>query len=397
MATMDAKPNKNGTNIKIQFYLNKERKKLCLGSKYTIEQGNEIMLFVEKLVTSIETGARPSKATLGFLEEMTIDLRERFEKAGLIEVKRSITNAELWDRFLDETADLRKDSTRVTYVTVRKRFMAFFRPDASPSSITRRDGERWKSFLKAQGLSEASIAGSIQKSMAVFNWAVEQEYLESNPFRGIRRGSMRNPKRNFYVPMDWYEKLLDACPDQTWRTLLALCRIGGLRNPSETLLLTWADVDWVKRTLLVHSPKTEHHDGKDCRIIPLFPELRVELEKQFEQAEEGGSPYVIPKWRDTAANMRTHFQRIIFRAGFPVWERLFQNLRESRANDIAEQYPAHVESAWLGHSTKIAQDHYLIVTDSNFQRAIQETTRETTPFSETGGEFSKTGGEFGGD
>ncbi len=50
--------------------------------------------------------------------------------------------------------------------------------------------------------------------------------------------------------------------------------------------------------MLVHSPKTKRYAGKDTRVIPIFPEIRVELEKQFEQAEEGGSPYVIDRYRD---------------------------------------------------------------------------------------------------
>ena len=104
-------------------------------------------------------------------------------------------------------------------------------------------------------------------------------------------------------------------------------------------------------------------------MIPMFPELRKQLELQFEQAEEG-TLYVINRWRDTATNMRTHFQRIIFYAGLEPWQRLFQNLRESRANEIWSEYPDHVAAAWMGHSKRIATQHYLQVTDEQFQRAL---------------------------
>ena len=33
-------------------------------------------------------------------------------------------------------------------------------------------------------------------------------------------------------------------PDNQWRRLFALCRFGGLRCPSEPLVLRWDDVDW---------------------------------------------------------------------------------------------------------------------------------------------------------
>ena len=371
MATLETKRNRNGLNIKIHFTYNKERKKLCLGSKYSVRQAEEIAAHVDNLAYAKETGGRLQRATIGFIEDMTDDLRQRFMSAGLLDRPAVVTCAELWDKFIAETKFGKKDSTMTTYATARKRFFDFFGPDMEFSRLTRKDGERWKAFLTKSGLAEASVAGSIQRANALFNWAVDQEYLAKNPFKGIRRGSFVNRDRDFYVPMDWYDKLLDACPDQCWRTLISLCRIGGLRNPSETLLLTWADVDFANQSILVHSPKTEHHYGKGTRLIPMFPELRRELEASWSLTEEGCSPYVIDKWRDTAANMRTHFQRIIFRAGLPEWERLFQNLRASRATDICNEYPAHVESAWIGHSVKIAEAHYLQVTDDHFQRALR--------------------------
>ena len=63
-----------------------------------------------------------------------------------------------------------------------------------------------------------------------------------------------------------------------------LCRIGGLRCPSELLPLTWGDVDWENNRLTVHSPKTEHHAGGESRVIPIFPELLPHLEEAYDQA-----------------------------------------------------------------------------------------------------------------
>ncbi len=191
-----------------------------------------------------------------------------------------------------------------------------------------------------------------------------------NPFEGIPRGSFVNEKKRQFISMEWYLKLLDACPDQTWRTLLSLCRFGGLRNPSETLRLQWSDVNWEKERLKITSPKTEGHRGHESRVIPMFPELREELERQFEQAEPVGCPFVIDHWRDTAANLRTHFQRIIFRAGLTQWPDLFQNLRRSRDIELSSEYPAHIAAEWMGHSPQVAMKYYLFATDDDFERAV---------------------------
>src|SRR6516165_5471070 len=147
-------------------------------------------------------------------------------------------------------------------------------------------------------------------------------------------------------------KLLDTCPDAEWRLLFALSRFGGLRCPSETLALTWPDVDWERSRFRVDSPKT------GVRWVPIFPELRPYLDEAFELAAEG-AVFLITRYRDVNANMRTQLQRIIRRAGLESWPKLFHNLRATRETELAEAYPIHVVCAWIGHAAAIAQKHYL--------------------------------------
>ncbi len=59
------------------------------------------------------------------------------------------------------------------------------------------------------------------------------------------------------------------------------------------------------------------------------------------------------------------------------WAKLFQNLRSTRETELAEQgFPQHVVCAWLGNSPKIANKHYLQVTDAHFEAA---STAPTAP------------------
>ncbi len=154
--------------------------------------------------------------------------------------------------------------------------------------------------------------------------------------------------------------------------LVSLSRFGGLRIPSEMVLLRWADVDWEHGRLTVHSPKTEHHVGGDSRVIPLFPELERPLHECFEQAEPG-EEYVITRYRSAASNLRTQLERIILRAGLTPWPKLWHNMRASRQTELAEQFPIQVVCAWIGNSVNMAKDHYLQVTDNHFAKAIMPT------------------------
>ena len=52
------------------------------------------------------------------------------------------------------------------------------------------------------------------------------------------------------------------------------------------------DIDWNSGRMTVTSPKTEHHEGKETRVVPIFSERAPVLAAAFEAAEEG-AVYVI--------------------------------------------------------------------------------------------------------
>ncbi|GAH63551.1 unnamed protein product, partial [marine sediment metagenome] len=220
----------------------------------------------------------------------------------------------------------------------------------------------------ASGLSEATISRRVGIARQMFRRAIKWRLIAENPFADVKAGSQVNKARMFFVSRETALKVLDACPDAQWRLIFALSRFGGLRCPSEHLALKWGDVDWARGRILVRSCKTEHHQGGDSRWIPLFPELLPHLRQVFEAAEPG-TEHVITRYRDQKQNLRTMFMRIIAKAGFKPWPKLFQNLRSTRETELAERWPVHVVCAWIGNSRAVAQQHYLQVLDSHFKQA----------------------------
>ena len=183
---------------------------------------------------------------------------------------------------------------------------------------------------------------------------------------------------------------MDFAADAEWRLLIVLARYGGLRVPSEPLSLRWCDVDWQRKRVLVTAPNTEHHEGKGTRWIPMFPELVDPLRNVYEQAEPGDEFVIVNNrpatLRDSAgnwqnANLRTQFARIIRRAGFEPWPKLWQNLRSTRETELTgpgHNHPLHVVTAWLGNTEAIAREHYLQITDGHFERATALSPAQTT-------------------
>lgn len=215
--------------------------------------------------------------------------------------------------------------------------------------------------------------------------AVRHRLITANPFDEVKAGTRSNSDRQRFIELDATEKIIEAAPDAEWRLTISLARFGGLRVPSEVLSLRWSDIDRERKRILVHAPKTEHHEGKATRWMPLFPELVVPLQDALDQADEGAE-FVIMRHRPASlrsdngswrgVNLRTQFARIIKRVGLKLWPRLWQNLRSSRETELTHQFPLHVVTAWLGNSEAVATRHYLQVTEADFERAASEPSAE---------------------
>ncbi|MBI1348714.1 tyrosine-type recombinase/integrase [bacterium] len=235
--------------------------------------------------------------------------------------------------------------------------------------------------MTEEKLSPATVARRCSLARTFFRDALRRRLIACNPFEGVGGGPKNNPERSRFIDRSTIQTVIDSCPSVEWRCLVALSRFAGLRVPSEALTLQWQDIDWERDRMVIHSPKTAHHDGKATRVCPLFPELRPYLEELFDQAPDG-AVFVLPSLRPVSAdredwkaiNPRTQFERIIRRAGLTPWPRLWHNLRASRQTELVEEYPAHVVSAWIGNTERIAAKHYLQVLDSHFDKAARGTS-----------------------
>ena len=174
-----------------------------------------------------------------------------------------------------------------------------FSPNELIEKMTTERFLEWKTALLTK-YAVASVAGFIKVAKMVFGWAVDQDWLSKSPMKKIPNGSFVNRNNDRIISREEYAKLLDACPNQEWRTIMALARIGGLRCPSELQRLRWSDIHWAEKRFLVRSPKTEHHEGRKERVVPLFPELRTELERHFSLDETKENEFVIEHYQKSA-------------------------------------------------------------------------------------------------
>jgi integrase len=149
---------------------------------------------------------------------------------------------------------------------------------------------------------------------------VKHELLTRNPFVGLAVNTRPNRTRDHFVTRDEAVKIIDACPDAEWRLIVALCRFAGLRCPTEVLALRWGDVLWDQHRMTIPNVKTGKTTDESFRTLPLFPEVRQHLEDVFALAPEGAE-YVVTRYRDANANLRTQLARTARTAGVAMWDK----------------------------------------------------------------------------
>ena len=333
----------------------------------------EARLRIGKIIAARQMNISIDPETAAWLTNTSEELHRRIAATGLVEPRIapcSMGLAEFVDGFIAGKADV-KLHTRLNFNQAKRWLVKHFGEKRDVRGMKAADADNFRAFMIAEGLSEATYRRHLGRCRELFRWAIRRGLFQGvNPFTDMVVTVRADKTRQRYITREQTEKLINAAPDVQWRLLIALSRYGGVRVPSEALELTWADVDFEHSRIRVPSPKTAHIPGKDCRFIPMFPELHQPLLDTFEQAE-AGERYVITRYRTSNCNLRTHITRIARRAGLVMWPKPFHNMRASRQTELAETYPLHVVCAWLGNSKAVAAEHYLQVTDANFERAIQ--------------------------
>ena len=349
-------------------YLDKEKHCFSLG-QVTKKAAERFANNVDSLLNERRCNVTLSREVANWLAGLDDSLYGLLVDKGLAEPR---VKAESIDAFVDSYIEGRTDVSDRRLEKFRQakyRLIEYF-GDVALCSITAGDAEEYSRWLLKQ-VAATTAQKECQIASQFFRHAYRKEMIPRNPFDGVSVGTATNDERRVFVSRDIVAKVLDACPNWQWRTVVALARYGGLRCSSEVALLKWPDIQWDTERLTVTSPKTKRY-GKGTRVVPLFPELRHFLDEAFTMATEGDS-WVVPMLDgQPSKNLGTTFKKIVARAGVDVWPKPFQNLRSSRQTELEQTYPTYVVCKWLGNTPNVAHKHYLTVTEEHYQKAAEE-------------------------
>jgi len=279
------------------------------------------------------------------------------------------------DRFIANHTKLSAGTRRLYRLTGRY-LTGYFGADRRIDSITPAETSDWRGWLargEYNGLnvqkkgtpSESTVCRCCKEAKAIFNRAVKEKVLSENPFEHLDSSAPTPDKKWAYVDLPTLQRLLDACPNQDWKNLLALCRFAGLRR-GEAMRLRWSAVDMDRRRIAVNDD-ISHQDSKHRRReCPIVPELYDIL---FDAFMDGKGGELVVDAANIGGSFHRGFEVLAKRAKVATYARPFHTLRKNCETDWLSEYDVFTVCEWLGHGPAIAKRHYHRAKDETFEQA----------------------------
>ncbi len=364
---------------RLQFMDNRSERRVLWIGNVSKRAAETVARHVNELVRARRAGVAAEIESAKWANELTGRLRERLAEWGLVGAERKVQLTDAarlcgpyFDHYVQSRTDL-KEVTRTKYDQSAKCFTKYAGRDRSLSDVTPIDIDNWRRWMidkSAGGLAVATANKHAKRIKKMFADAVRAKLIGENPVADQKIGSEVNRQRDYYIDHLTSAKLLRKLTsdgETQWALIFGLCRYAGFRCPTEVLSLTWSDVDWEASRLRVDSVKT------GLRFCPIFPALLPLLEAAYEAASDG-TVHCVSRYQGLSTNLRSQMHRHLMAAGIAPWPKTFVNLRASCRTDLQDQFPDHLVNTWLGHSSRIAERHYLQTTDAHWERAANATT-----------------------
>jgi integrase len=356
-----------------------QQKSIHLG-KVNKKAAELVLSMIERIIASNAAGVSLDAETARWTASIDDTLHGKLVKAGVLSERQRRTLGKFIADYIEERSDWKEQTVR-TFGTSKNHILNFFGKDTPLEKISADDAVAFRKKLEHDKYSEATIATTVKHSRQIFTIARRRKLITDNPFETVKTGSQRNRKRFYFVTIDEYRQLLEGCTNAKQRLIIALARIGGLRCPIDLCGLRWSEIDWQGKWFWVHSPKTEHHEGKDKRQFPLFPELERRFQELYDTLPEGCDDLIfpaeseIPPGISPKKSLASWIQKVANRAGVNLWQKPFQNMRSSRDTELRKKFPEYLVNQWIGHTQQVAEAHYTQTLPSDFIDAYNAETK----------------------
>ncbi len=338
-----------------------ERKKFWLG-EIERKQAEGLVVHVEAIEDARRFNQPLPASERAWLDGLDSQIHDRLSRWGLVEPRAS--SGESWtfgawlNRWLEGVRLERAAGTVKNYEDTAGKLRAFFNPDFLLTAVSKSDARDWRQSLIRMELSEATVNKHVRQAKVCFSEAVERELIARNPFDGLPTAAVP-AKRGPSIERAIVLRVAGAIESKAASVALMLARFAGLRAPSETHGLRWADVDLKGKQLTVKAPKTG-----TVRSVPIVPELWGML-SSLRGRGKGAGETVVP---GSSNNLHRAIKRGLEACGMVPWPRLMQALRQACETDWRDLVPPHVVGVWMGHGAEVGERFYATVEARHYER-----------------------------
>ena len=222
------------------------------------------------------TGTRRKAEAFKFLTKFKVE-REEVENQKVI----PITIKELQYKFFRYAEPLFTGKTCGGYKTTFNFLIEHF-GNKQISEISRIELEEYF-FKRLRGTSIYAANRDYVHISSLFNRAVSDGYLLTNPCKAIKRFKIPEKAPLFYTPEE-FQKLINCIDDQHLKSITIFAVNTGLRQ-MELILLKWRQIDFKEKTLILDN-RTYLTKGKRIRVVPLNKNAFSILQKRYNNKAE---------------------------------------------------------------------------------------------------------------
>jgi integrase len=212
-------------------------------------------------------------------------------------------------------------------------------------------------WCKGKNLKATTINNYIRHVRAVFNKAVDWDYVKENPFKGYKelRAAKRPPA---FLSAQECTNLIKSIGDFNLRRYVVALLYTGRRR-GELFALEWADIDFERDCYLVRKSKTHL-----VRRYPMHPEFRAVLES-FDDRQ--GRVFKCWGHPDTLTGL---VKKALVDAGHPAMR--LHDLRHTFASNLAEAGESlQAIGELLGHTDKRTTEIYAHLSDQHLRASLR--------------------------
>jgi integrase len=275
---------------------------------------------------------------------------------------REVTLGTLFDIYVREVTPNKGDGKRRHDIRCVELFSRFFRRDKKPSTLNRRDWDRFiqerrsgrlrppgrVGKLKNAGVGDRVVAYDLRFLMSVLNWATLSgdgegaALLERNPLKGLVIPKEENPSRPMLTEEE-YLKMRTIAPsiDPLFELALVLAHETGHRI-SSIASLRWSDVDLDRGSI---TWRAENDKLGMNHVTPLSSEAVRQLDAARRRRLAIGDGWIFPSPENPNRHASRHLTRDWWQRGEQGAEierrtqRGWHSLRRKFVNDLKRDTP----------------------------------------------------------